>query len=191
MSYSTLKARVNGWTHRSDAEQYFDGCLALAEAKLSREIKHPQNETTATVAIVSSEGSLPSDFAAIERVTFGNRSLMVEPYASSRIPVAGQATKYAIRGTTMVLDTIPTNGDASITYYQRIPALTVSDPTNWLETLAPDLYFYAVMAEMGDALNDEQMVAKYEAKRDKASRELNSDGRKMKYGNAPLTVTTR
>lgn len=190
MSYSTLKARVASWTHRGDYETFFDGALELAEAKMSRRIQHPYNEVTDTVSIVDGVGSLPSDYGSIERVAFGNRTLMVESYSNSKIPQGGTPNRYSINGTDIVLNSIPTDGDATITYYQRIQALTSVDTANWLETFAPDLYFYGVMAEMGDALNNDSMMTKYAGKFGAAIDELNKDGRRMKFGNAPLQVTT-
>lgn len=191
MSYDTLKSRVGSWTHRGDYATYFDGALQLAEAKMSRRIQHPYNEVTATVSIASGVGALPADFGSIERVVFGVATLLVTPYASSMIPQAGTPDRYSINGTSIVLNRVPSDGNATITYYQRIQELTASATTNWLETFAPDLYFYGVMAEMGDALHDDAMMAKYSARFESAILELNRDGKRMKFGNAPLQVETR
>jgi hypothetical protein len=43
-------------------------------------------------------------------------------------------------------------------YRKYIPALTVSNTTNWLLTLAPDLYLYSAMMEAAPYVHEDERI---------------------------------
>jgi hypothetical protein len=48
---------------------------------------------------------------------------------------------------------------AALTYWQKIPALSEANPTNWLLTAAPDAYLYGALCEFGARTEDQRLDA--------------------------------
>ena len=49
--------------------------------------------------------------------------------------------------------------DVVLTYYQKIPALSDTQTTNWLLTKSPDLYLYSTLLEAAPYLRDDDRMA--------------------------------
>lgn len=146
-NYSELQASLAAWMARS-GDTVITGiapdAIAMAEAHFNRKLRVADMEANATGASTNGILTLPSDFQA-PRVTsiagYGELELVMPGWAKSAYPSGpeGVAAFYTIQGLT--LTTYPAyTGEVSLDYYATIPALSDSDPTNWLLTASPDLY---------------------------------------------------
>ena len=52
---------------------------------------------------------------------------------------------------------------AELVYYAEIPALTDSNTTNWLLTLAPDIYLYGTLMQTAPYLQDDARLQTWAA----------------------------
>jgi hypothetical protein len=104
----------------------------------------------------------------------------------------GPPTNYAI--TAGQIELLPTPDDtyeASIVYYGRIPALSVSNTTNWLLTEAPDTYLYGSLVHAAPYLKDDQRLVIWESLFKLSLDTLNSSSEDAKYGGTGLRMKTR
>ena len=100
--------------------------------------------------------------------------------------VSGTPRSYAIVDGSITF--APGNVTTPITmlYRRRLPALTAASPTNWLLTLAPDVYLYGALTQAEGFLAEDDRVAGWKSMFDEAIAELRMDGARRKWGAGPI-----
>lgn len=167
-NYSDLQAAVGNWLNRSDLSTYIPDFITLAEDRLSGDLKTRSMEAKTTLSTVAgtSTVALPSDMLEMRRLqvlgtynqplSYRSPDELSTDYADNRV---GQPLVFSVVGSNIELAPIP---DAvysvELTYQQRIPALTVSNTTNWLLTAWPSAYLYAALISAEPFLkNDDRL----------------------------------
>lgn len=81
--YSTLKQGIADWLARADLTSQIPTFIALAEARINRELRTRQMQTTVTGSLSSNALSLPSDYRSAQsfRVLIGQQYAEVFPLA--------------------------------------------------------------------------------------------------------------
>jgi hypothetical protein len=76
---------------------------------------------------------------------------------------------------------VPT-GDVSydIRYYARIPALSVSNTSNWLLLKSPDLYLYSALAASAPFLKDDERIAVWAGAANKITDDMKLESERAK-----------
>lgn len=168
-NYSELQAAVASWLNRGDLSANITDFITLAEAQLSTDLKTRSMETKVTLATVAGTKTvaLPTDMLEMRRlqvVGTYNQPLSYRSPDELSIDYAangsGQPVVFTVVGGNIELAPIP---DAvyslELTYQQRIPALSVSNTTNWLLTNWPNAYLYAsLMASAPFIMNDARLA---------------------------------
>lgn len=168
-TYSELQTAISNWLNRSDLTTRIPEFIALAEAKINRELRIRAMESRVRTATASGDiyVSLPSDFLEAIRVTIiasPNRDCKyVSPTAMSQLYLSNwtdQPYAYTIEGTELRLGP-PTDAayTVELAYYASFSALSDSNTTNWLTSNAPDLLLYMTLAEAEPYLkNDTRLM---------------------------------
>lgn len=153
-TYAGLLSSLDGWMDNSLSAVAPD-FIVLAESYFNTELRVRQMETSSTFTTVSGVATLPTDMAGIKEVKYlGSPVRTLKPmgdeefdtnFANSSSGTTPQG--YMILGTQIIIGPANDASSYKMYYYQRIPALTVSNTTNWLLTAFPDVYFKAVLAE--------------------------------------------
>jgi hypothetical protein len=174
-TYTDLQAAVASWLHRTDLTSVIPDFIALAESRISRDLRIRKQVLSTTLATVAGTQTvaLPSDLLEIENIGVSSSNparqlhyitpeIMDEKFPNgyyTDIPTA-----YTILGDSLVLGPTP---DAvytlAIDYYQKLTALSTT-PTNWLLTNHPGIYLWGALAEAAPWIADEQQIAIYERK---------------------------
>lgn len=144
-TYAELVTAVDNWMHRSDLSARAPEFIALAEAKFNRELRVEDmvDEYTGTISV--SEITLPADYLEAISLSVGDDPFEFRPRT---VFFTLEGKYYTRQGSKLLLaDDITASTDVSLIYYQRIPALTALNTTNWLLTAAPDLYLYGSLLE--------------------------------------------
>jgi hypothetical protein len=179
--------------------------ITLAEAKFNRVLLHPKMEvrSTTTIDTGSSEPefvSLPSDFQTMRRVRLSSvtgkprlqfmSQTQLDDYRYSTDNVTDQPVYFAIVGDEMELAPTP-NDDYTLemVYRANIPALTASNTTNWLLTLAPDLYLYGTLLESAPYLKEDERLAVWGAAVQTTIDQLNTHGERQGVNAGPSDIT--
>ena len=192
--YTSLKAEVANWLDREDLTSEIESCIQFAEARFNRSLWAAEREEATTLEATSAEVALPSDFSAIRSLHItADPLIIIEPMAlpllraSHRAGATGQPCNYAVTGgDTLVL--APTPDDTYtivLDYYRTIPALSDSNPTNWLLTSHPDLYLSASLVEAFLIVRDQERAQLWEAKTASTITQLESAGRYKAHGGLP------
>lgn len=164
MNYSSLKTDVAGYLNRTDLAAYIPGFIERAEAFLQREIYPADTETSESGTTSGGVISLPVDFGELRRLTV--TSYGVERTLEYKTPDYNDTGDgfapdgYAFEGGAIRLFPEAGTGYPYTIYYRpKLAALSDSAPTNWLTSIAPDLYLYASALEGAKHTKNSEEVA--------------------------------
>jgi len=154
-TYDELKTELSTKIGRSDDDfvNSRDLFIDFAEADFNRRLRTSQMEEELTdTADANGNITLPGDFLVMRSVRrSGSPNIELQPISMggenrlSPYDTAGEACFYSISGTTLRVTPIEA-AELILTYFEKIPALTASNTTNWLLALAPDAYYYMSLA---------------------------------------------
>ena len=167
-TYSDLKASLANWLHRADLEALIPDFIRLAEIQMNADVTSRSMETRAVLTATAGDANLdlPGDVLDIRRLqVLGsfNRVLIYrsadEVAQENPLSRSGVPEVFMVHGSSLELAPIPdSNYSIELLYYQRIPALSDANPTNWLLTICPNAYLYgALLAAQPYLINDERI----------------------------------
>ena len=191
-SYSSLKAAVQTWNPHSDIPAVVDDLLDLAKARMSRELRCRRMVTTQTGTISAGGATLavPTDLLEVVEMRVGSgttdRTLEKRPIVDFEARylshTSGTTEAFAIDGDTFRFGPATASSLAySLRYYQRIPALSSTNTTNWLLEDAPDLYLFACLVEAERFLRNPEGVSYMEAQYQQARDSLVGSDRRSRW----------
>ena len=165
-TYSELVTAIENWSDRTDLASRIPEFIALAEAKFNRKLRLYRMEAidTGTLSAATDTISFPADMAALSKVQINSsatyileqmsKELLIRKYPSSG---TGIPSAFTINGNQIEVKPIA-DGDYTyeLTYFQKIPALSASNTTNWLLSLYPDAYLYGALLELSPYLKDSE-----------------------------------
>ena len=203
-NYTELLSAGANWLARDDLTLRLPEFVTFTEAKLNRVLFVPQMEvrSTATVDINSDEPefiSLPTDFQTMRRVRLSSvlgkprlnfvTGTQIDDIRFSRDNMTGQPAYFSIVGTEMEL--LPTPAEAytlEMVYRATLPPLA-SNPTNWLLTMAPDLYLYGMLLEAAPYTKEDERVSLWANGFSTVLDNLNTLGNMQSFDSGPSTIT--
>jgi len=168
-TFSQLKTSIANYLNRSDLTGVIPDFITLAESKLNRNLRLRKMQTTTTLTCVSGTATLdlPTDFLEVVQLYVdGNPNVVLDYVNPNEIELnnltdsSGTPQLYTIIGDTIKLAPIPdSTHSVKLTYFQKIPALSDSNTTNFLLTHYPQIYLYGSLVESQPyIMNDERLV---------------------------------
>lgn len=166
-TYAELQTAVASFLHRDDLTSTIPDFIRLAEADLQVRAKLSEWDASATVAMTSGSGALPSDFGHAQSV------ILPEDWVLQHLPAAqydavavggdtGDPEWFTIRGSTLQVFPLYT-GDLTLKYAARFTPLSTTATTNSLLTLFPDAYLNGSLAQAANWTQDDAALTKYSA----------------------------
>jgi hypothetical protein len=177
--------------------------VQLFEAKMNRSLFVRQMETRATAITDPTQSepefiALPADFQSMRRIrlasVLGKPQLefyspaQLDEFRTQRGDAPGKPFFFTIFGNEIEL--APTPAEAitiEMIYRQNIPALAQNN-TNWLITLAPDLYLYGALMESAPYIKKDDRLQTWGALFASALNDLNELGKTSTFNAGPLQV---
>jgi hypothetical protein len=204
-TYSELLTAVANWAVRSDLTDRIPEFIALCEAKLNRELMCRQMEQRANASVDTATDepeyvTLPSDLQVIRRISISGES--GQPILQYLSPVQFNDMRYSLIGDTTgrpryftvigqeaeLLPVPDQDYELEIIYRKNIPALTSSNTTNWLLTLAPDVYLYGTLREAGIYMQEDERVPLWAQGYTNAVEGLNRLGLSASFNSGPIAM---
>ena len=162
-NYTELQTALSNWLARSDLTSRIPEFIALGEALLNREIKHPEMVTEATVSTSTSTryAALPTGFLELQSLidTYGDPLVQVSSEEAKSASVGagtGLPAFFAI-SSQFEFDCV-SNQVYSLTCFYRKKLSIANDSTNWLLTKYPDAYLYASLLQAQPFLRNDPRV---------------------------------
>lgn len=189
--YASLLVDAGEYSGRNDIAHLFPRFLGLAELKLSRFLRVADMEVVAPVTMTNGAGTLPTDFLEAREVRNANglpiRAVALQQLSESYAGRSGVPAGYAIVGSTINVRPLG-DGNLTITYYGKIPALNRTNPTNWLLEKAPDAYLYALVEEIAIWERDADKAGAALQLKAQALSGLKIGDERTRWGNAKVVV---
>lgn len=165
-SYSELKTAIVNWfKDRSDLTTYADEIIDLTEGYFNAELRTREMEATTNLTPTSNVCSLPTDFLEIIQVVELTSPRRTLEYITKRVAddyypdrSAGLSSHYMVVGSNLTALPLSSN-DIELTYYQKVPALSGSNTTNWLLTKMPNLYLHGCLMYAAELTKDTELMA--------------------------------
>jgi len=177
--------------------------IQLAEAKFNRQlfVRQMEQRATALVNPASSEPefiSLPADFQSMRRVRLTDvagkpclefrSGVQIDEYRFGTSNVAGRPRYFTVFGDELEFAPTP---DAAYTiemvYRKNIPPLAANE-SNWLLTLAPDLYLYGALLESAPYIKEDGRIQTWALGFSAALNDLNNLGLTSTFNAGPMAV---
>jgi hypothetical protein len=174
--YTSLQSAVVEYIRRDQDAPFvarIPSFIQLAEAKFNRELFVRQMEARSSASVVSGGTDsefvlLPSDFQSMRRVRLSGvtgkpclsflSGTQMDEFRFSGANVSGQPQFFTIFGSEMELAPTPDQTyTVEMIYRQNIPALS-SNSSNWLLSLAPDLYLYGALLESAPYIKEDARI---------------------------------
>lgn len=195
-SYAELVTAVGTWLNRADLAAMVPDFITLFEARMNRELRTPRMEATASTSASSATIALPADFLSARAVYIDanpDRVLVAMSPANLReaypYTATGTSVAYTVSGLNIILAPAPSEAvTVKIDYYQKIPALTATNTTNWLLTAHPDAYLYGTLTMAQAYLQDDNRLGVWKGAWDEALAEMTRHGNKMRLPAGPLAA---
>lgn len=196
-TYAELKINLAYWLERAepDLTSQIPEFIGYAERKFNRVLRLPEMEETATSSSSAGTFTLPADFLQMRSIYIDRSPInylkqvsMAELREMFPTTDTGVPTHYALQsGTEIVVRPLPSGSFDYVTnYWQKIPALSSGQATNWLLTAHPDLYLAQSMAEAMVFLRDTEGLLLWEQRAGAKLRELSDQGRRKAWSSAPI-----
>jgi len=190
-NYNTLVSAVGDWLDRPDlaTESRLSTFIQLAEARLNRLLEDPEMEVTSNSTATGAATALPADYGSMVSISTGSGHLT--PVGSVEFAsfdsISGIPRYYSI--TDGAIGFGPSNFTTPIrmVYRRRLPALSITNQTNWLMTLAPDVYLYGTLVQAEAFLGEDDRLVGWKAMFDESIDELKQDASRRKWGAGTLT----
>lgn len=168
-SYANLKTSIADWLNRSDLTTVIPDFITLAEAQLNRELRHYKMISKSTAIIETQYSATPPDWLQTVRFHLNNASLTllkqtspeeIAKYRDDNDNSTGVPEYYAHVGDLIEVHPTP-NADftGEILYYQRIPALSDTNTSNWLLAMSPDAYLYGSLLQASPYIGEDERLA--------------------------------
>jgi len=171
-TYSELKSAIADWLNRSDLTSVIPSFIELAEAELTRNLRHRKMIARADATINSEYTQTPLDWFQTQTLILETDPVTTLEYLTPEALNAKRAAStangkplfYTMIGTEIQVYPVP-SGDhtAEMVYYAKIPSLSDSETTNWLLTLAPDIYLYGSLMQSAPYLQDDNRLSVWNA----------------------------
>jgi hypothetical protein len=196
-TYAGLVTAVGTWLNRTDLDAMVPNFIALLEARLNRILRVPEMEANDTLTPADGVATLPTDWLQIRHVYIDascDTEVVPVPYSTIRrdYPLAstGRPQVYAVHENEIHLAPLPSDDaeeELTVLYYEKIPALSAQNTTNWLSESHPDIYLYGALV-MAEAYiwDDERLHTLWRPAFDEAIGELQRQGTKKHHGGGPL-----
>lgn len=191
-NYSDLLTAVGNWLNRADLTSRIPEFITLAEAEFNRKLRTIEMEATATATATSGAVALPTDFAGLRSITWDNTALdYIAPGELLEDDSTGATPRYYTIADGQILLRPIVTGDVTIAYYQSVPALTVSNTTNWLMTKHPDLYLFSTLMQAEFYGWNDDRLPTVKARVNEIISQIEQSVSMERYGNRRLAKASR
>jgi hypothetical protein len=178
-TYSELKSAILDWMARSDfSTSQVEDTITLFEAVANRRLRVRQMEAEDTLTTTDGEDTLPTDYLTWRSLTYeadvaGELEYVDPKWLRASYPSTDSGTPqfFTIEGETLTVRPVDDTTDLTLRYYQKVPALSSGNDTNWLLTAHPDLYLFGSLVEANAFTQDEKALI-WKARRDEIFQEI-------------------
>ena len=198
-TYAELQTAVADFLNHEDLTASIPTFIRLAEADMDRRVRHWKMETRLAVSYDAQFEDIPSDWVETVslyltdsdgpyQVDLASRADMMDMRFRSA-DTGGRPYFYAMSGGQFELYPSPDEAyPGELLYLAAIPALSDSNTSNWLLTVAPDAYLYGALVHSAPYLKDDARAQLWSSFYQSATDALNAASKKSKNSGVGLRM---
>lgn len=199
MNYGELKTLLTSYLHRTDLADQVPTFIAMAQARINRDVMIQDFTSLATVSITSGDRfvALPDDCKSLINVQIttssGRKALL--PLSSVQMDTlykdvySGQPCNYAVYGKQIELQPTPeTDYTLEVLYNYRPTLFSADADTNDLLDRCPNIYVYAAMVEAEPFRHGEERSQMWESYYQAEVDKLNEEAEDLRFSGGPLQI---
>lgn len=200
-TYTELQTSLTNWlsrTNDTNLQALYPDFIMLAEAKFNRALRTRNMEAATSLTPVAGVCTLPTDYLELRRIYIDTDTPIELEYLPPeqfylKFPIMqndsiSPSRYYTIESGSIILSEQTTNNAIKILYYQKIPALTALNTSNWLLSAHPDLYLAESLAEAYDVIKNDAMSQKWINKAGIIGESIISSDKRGKYSGSEMRV---
>jgi hypothetical protein len=201
MTYSELKTNIASFLNRSDLDSQLDLFIDQTEAELNRRLRTKEMIKRATATADSQYMSLPTDWLEIINVEITSNDFRplfqqslesLDVYRRANDNVVGQPVYFAVMDDALELAPTPDiEYTLQLTYYEKVPALSDANTSNFVSNNNPDVYLYGALKHASIFLMEDERVGLFNAQFEKALEEMRLAQEKAEFGKGSLMQRRR
>lgn len=198
-TFAELKTNIADFLNRDDLTSAIPTFIALAEAQINRDLRHWKMQSRTSLTIDSEFEDLPADWLETISLNAGNKYPLKlasrETIADKRMgseDTAGTPEYYAHIADKF--EFYPTPDDTytgDLLYFQKVPALSDSNTTNWLLSHSPDVYLYGSLIHTAAYLQEDARAATWAQLYGAAVQKLNQSSDSATMSGSGLVMKNR
>src|SRR6056297_2489490 len=195
-TYAELQTTISDFLNRDDLAAVVPTFISLAEARINRELRHFNMVKRSTAAADTRYSTPPGDWletvrfyitdnppSDLELVSQNDMAQMRQQNGDSK----GRPRFYAVTaGEFEFLPTPDTSYQSELVYYADVPALSDSNPSNWLLSKYPDIYLYGALVQSAPYLDEDQRATTWVALYQSAVDAANMESEKARHSGSGL-----
>jgi hypothetical protein len=193
-TYAELKTAIATRMRRSDLTAQIPDYISMFEAKVNRRLRVRQMETSTSLTPSSGVATLPSDWLEARCVTWTGSPRAVLEYVPPQLfdaidndQPSDNPRRYTIQGSS--LKVMPRSDTAlEVDYYQKIPALSDNNTSNWLLAAHPDFYLNGCTAEACLDIRSMEAAQAFATLAEGAVEDIIRLDQAAQYGRGPLAI---
>jgi hypothetical protein len=199
-TYAELETALARWLHRANLTAMIPDFIALAEARIYRELRVRCMETQLSAAIAAGVVAVPTGYIEMKhaRVDGSSPSPLTRKddewiYANYPTRSADGLPKFFAReADSFIFGPYPDSGyTVKGVYYKRLAALSDANPTNWFTTDAPDALLYGALCEAAPYCVNDARIPVWEAKFGNVIEQIKREDKNETFSGSPLSMTAR
>lgn len=205
-NFSDLKASIADWLARDDLTTQIDDFIDLFEAEFNRNMRLESMLAESTLTTSSSVGTvnLPTDFLELDNLAFNSTPRDITFVTTKQLKQTrvgnqnGRPTAFTITGSSTSggakrVQFGPTpDGTETLTalYYQKVPALSSTNTSNWLLAKDPGAYLYGSLNQSLAFISDSQRKAEIQSAYNGILSQMRTEDERNKAGGHGMRVIT-
>lgn len=200
-NYAELQTSIANFLKRDTLTSLIPDFISLAHADINRKLRTRAQETRETFTLSTEY----TDLTTLSNVILELRNIQIntnpvafleyrspfqldQEYPSTSV---GKPIFYSIHGDELQVKPVPDSSyTAEITAITPFPALSDSNPTNWLLTNHPDIYLYGSLVSAEGYIMNDPHLALWKSLYESAINDLNTQEKRARYSGSPLKTRT-
>lgn len=209
-TYADLAQAVKTWCARSDSAfsnqietfvalhelRMYNGSGANGDPMQCDPLMAPEIEVNTTISVADGAADIPDDCNTIRTLTRPTDRVGLDFITPRQYDLlvsqnqGGDPLAFTVKSS-QILVAPATDDTFDILYYKKLPAISTDDPSNALLTAYPLLYFHGVMFEAYAFMQEPDLATAQFMRYRAALTGINNSIKGVRFGGAPLRITTR
>tara|TARA_R100000963_G_scaffold34575_2_gene28599 strand:+ start:419 stop:1036 length:618 start_codon:yes stop_codon:yes gene_type:complete len=196
-NYTDLQASVADFLNRSDMTSVITDFITMCESDLNRTLRVRDMTIRTRSPVDSQYVKLPPDYLSMRNIDLLTEPVTPLSYKNLQnldVHRAGDPTGkplyYSIMQDAIEFAPVPdAEYTVEIVYYQKIPALSVDNVTNWLLTDHPDAYLYGSLMHSAPYLQADERVGLWAGKYNQILEQIKTSDEKAKFSGSTPSIS--